>query len=127
MKMPTIQPRSRLAHEAAKWAGTKGCSAEFHLTLFQALFQYNLDIGSIQVLLNLAGSLGLAPGPLQKSLAQGEFTTMVVGDENEAMNSGVRAVPAFVVDGRLLAAGVQDVDRLQELISGAAGGVLPLI
>ena len=118
MKMPSIQPRSRLAHEAAKWAETCGHMGEYHLALFKAIFVDDQDISNIDILMKLADDLNLDADDLRQSLEENRFTTQVVGDENEAMNVGVRAVPAFVVDGQLLAAGVQSVERLQDLRDG---------
>ena len=51
MTKPPIQPRSRLAHEAAKWSGSKGRLAEYNLALFRAFFQFGRDIGDSLVLL----------------------------------------------------------------------------
>jgi predicted DsbA family dithiol-disulfide isomerase len=39
---------------------------------------------------------------------------MVLADEHEAGQVGVRAVPAFVVNGKVQAAGVQTAERLHE-------------
>ena len=128
LKMPPIQPRSRLAHEAAKWAATYERLDEFHRAIFRAFFESGLDIGNLGVLMKLAGDLGLDPVALKRSLDNHEFTFQVVSDEEEAMNAGVRAVPAFVADGLVLAAGVQSADRLLELlVAGPGFGELPLI
>ena len=40
-----------------------------------------------------------------------------LADGNEARQVGVRAVPAFAADGKVLAAGVQTTGRLLELLS----------
>lgn len=122
MKMPSIQTRSRRAHEAAKWAETYGRMNDFHLAVFKAFFQSDLDINDIEVLVRLAEDLGMDGNALKNSLAGHEFTLQVVADEEEAMNIGVRAVPAFVSEGVLLAAGVQTVDRLAELLAAGPAG-----
>ena len=126
LKMPPIQPRSRRAHEAAKWAETYERLDEFHLAIFQAFFEHGLDIGNIEVLIKLAADLGLDPEALKTSLDNHEFTFQVVSDEEDAMDIGVRAVPAFVAEGQLLAAGVQSADRLHELLEGGPGN-FPLL
>jgi len=117
MKRPPVQPHSRLAHEAAKWAATQGGFEPYHLGLFRAFFQLGKDIGDIEILKGLAADLQLEASSLQVSLHNSDFTAMVLADEDEASRVGVRAVPAFVVNGKLLAAGVQSVERLQELVS----------
>lgn len=122
MRLPSIQTRSRRAHEAAKWAGTYNRFADFHLAVFKAFFQSDLDINQPEVLIELALDLGMDGEALRASLAGHEFTLQVVADEEEAMNIGVRAVPAFVAGGTLLAAGVQSAARLAELLAGGPPG-----
>lgn len=40
----------------------------------------------------------------------------VIRDKEEALRLGVRAVPSFAANGRILASGVQTADRLRELL-----------
>jgi len=117
MKRPPLQPRSRLAHEAAKWADKHGCFEEYNLALFRAFFEHGKDIGNIEILKGLAADLKLDANSLHVSLKNGDYTAMVLTDGHEARQAGVRAVPAFVVNGKVQAAGVQSVGRLQELLS----------
>jgi len=120
LKKPSIQPRSRLAHEAAKWAGKQGRLEEYNLALFRAFFEHGKDIGEIDILKELATELNLDAEPLHIALQNGDYTASVLADQEEAGQVGVRAVPAFVADRRVLAAGVQTAGRLQELLSGPA-------
>ena len=117
LKRPSIQPRSRLAHEAAKWADKHGRFEEYNLALFRAFFEYGKDIGNIEILKGLASNLELDADALHISLKNGDYTAVVLNDEQVARQVGVRAVPAFVVNGEVLAAGVQSAERLHELLS----------
>jgi predicted DsbA family dithiol-disulfide isomerase len=117
LKRPPIQPRSRLAHEAAKWAANHGHFEEYNLALFRGFFGHGKDIGDIEILTGLASDLQLDADSLHIALQNRKYTAMVLADEEEARRVGVRAVPAFVVNGKLQAAGVQSAGRLQELLS----------
>ena len=117
LKLPPVQPRSRLAHEAAKWAGSHDRHHAYNLALFRAFFTDGLDIGKRDVLAGLAADLGLDPHDLQTALDKQFFTKEVMADEAEARRIGVNAVPAFAVRGKVLAAGVQTVENLQSLLS----------
>jgi predicted DsbA family dithiol-disulfide isomerase len=114
LKKPSVQPRSRLAHEAAKWAAKHDCFEPYNLALFRAFFEHGKDIGEIEILKRLAADLKLDAKSLHISLESGDYTAMVLADEHEAGQVGVRAVPAFVVNGKVQAAGVQSVERLLE-------------
>lgn len=117
LKRPAIQPRSRLAHEAVKWAGKHGCFNEYNLALFRAFFEHGKNIGDIEILKELAADLKLDANSLDTSLKTNEYTEIVISDEDEAKRIGVRAVPAFVINGKLKAAGVQSAQRLHELLT----------
>ena len=119
MKRPPVQPRSRLAHEAAKWAETYNRFEEYHLAVFRAFFEHGEDIGDIEILKGIASDLLLDADALHASLQNGDYTAMVLADEQESRQVGVRAVPAFVVNGRVLVAGVQSEERLRELLNYA--------
>jgi predicted DsbA family dithiol-disulfide isomerase len=49
-------------------------------------------------------------------LENGDYTEMVLADQQESVQAGVRAVPAFVVNGKVEAAGVQTAGRLHEIL-----------
>ena len=116
MRLPPVQPRSRLAHEAAKWARTQDHFDEYNAAIFRAFFEGGEDIGSEEVLARLAVDLNLDAVSLRGSLKAREFEASVLADEDEAEALGVRGVPAFVADRRAALSGVQSMPALQALI-----------
>ena len=116
MKLPPIQPRSRLAHEAAHWAKSAGCFNDYNLALFRAFFERGEDIGNRDVLVKLATDLNMEGESLRVSLEQREYKKSVLAEEQDAERYGVRAVPAFVVSGRVVLTGIQPLDRLKNLV-----------
>jgi predicted DsbA family dithiol-disulfide isomerase len=47
MKLPPLQPRSRIAHEAAHWARSEGRFDDYHAEVFRAFFERGEDIGDV--------------------------------------------------------------------------------
>jgi predicted DsbA family dithiol-disulfide isomerase len=121
LRLPPVQPRSRLAHEAAKWAGSQGRFGEYNIAIFRAFFEHGDDISKPDVLGRLAADIGLDSQALYSTLDNGEFTGQVLADEDKAQEIGVRAVPAFVANSRILASGVQTAATLQELLRRVPG------
>ena len=117
MNLPPVQPRTRLAHAAAKWAAGKGSFAAFNRALFKAFFQDGLDIGKIKTLVQIAEKLDLAPNELVSDSQMNSYVASVLHDEEMARQANVKAVPAYVADGKILAAGVQSLAQLQQLLS----------
>ncbi len=119
MRLPPVQPRSRLAHQAAHWARSLGRFDDYSAAVFRAFFERGEDIGETEVLLKLAADLGLDTSGLRAALAAREFEPGVLADEREAAELGVGGVPAFVADRRLALSGVQPLERLRELVNHA--------
>jgi predicted DsbA family dithiol-disulfide isomerase len=119
MRLPPIQPRSRHAHEAAKWAQTEGQFDGYNAALFRAFFERGEDISDIDVLGKLANDLGLDDSSLRASLESKQFEPSVIADEREAAELGVHAVPAFVFNRRFALTGVQPTAALEQMANRA--------
>jgi predicted DsbA family dithiol-disulfide isomerase len=116
MKLPPVQPRTRLAHEAAHWARSQGRFDDYHEALFRAFFERGDDIGEVGVLTSLAAELGLDSESLRQALERHEFEQRVLDDERQAEQLGVSGVPAFIADRRAALSGVQPVENLKKLV-----------
>lgn len=124
MRLPPIQTRSRRAHEAAKWAQTQNqfdanTFDAYNTAIFRAFFERGEDIGSIDVLVNLARDLDLDVSSLRAALESKQFEPDVLSDENEAATLGLHAVPAFIANRRFALTGVQPVTALEEMVNRA--------
>ncbi len=119
MKLPPVQPRSRLAHEAAHWARTQGKFNEMNAFLFRAFFEGGEDIGDIEILISLAFKLNLDTDSLRRALESREFERSVIADEKEAETIGLSGVPAFVVNRKFALSGVQPLENLKMLLERA--------
>lgn len=116
MTLPPVQPRSRLAHQAAHWARTQGRFDEYHAAIFRAFFERGEDIGRIEVLGALAWGLGLSGEFLGEALARRECEQAVLDEERTAQTLGLSGVPAFVADRRVATSGVQPAVNLKQLV-----------
>lgn len=113
MRLPPVQPRSRKAHQAAKWAGER--FEDFNKELFRAFFERGEDIGRADVLVEIARKLALDSQELVGSLENDEFLEDVLEDEALASELGITGVPAFVADRRAGLVGVQTSEALVSL------------
>ena len=119
MHLPPVQPRTRLAHQAAHWARSQGCFDKYHEGLFRAFFERGDDIGDIDVLTSLATTLKLAGELLRAALVTGEFEKSVLSDERKASRLGVTKIPAFVANRKAMLTGIQPTENLRRLVEGA--------
>jgi predicted DsbA family dithiol-disulfide isomerase len=104
LRLPTVNPRSRKAFETAIFARESNRYDLVHRAIFKAYFDDGIDIGDTDALLDIAATCGIDPELLEESLAEGEFTDLVIEDEDFAKSIGVTGVP-FAVLSREVAPG----------------------
>jgi predicted DsbA family dithiol-disulfide isomerase len=97
LHLPPLQPRSRMAHEAAAYAAEHGQAAAMPHALFRAFFEAGADIGDIDVVTQLGAGIGLDAANLRHALVSGRYRPGVIEDERLAASFGLSGVPAIVV------------------------------
>lgn len=87
-----------LAHEATEWARDQGALELMHRAIMQAYFVEDRNIGSPEVLVDLAAGLGLDAQSLREALVDRRYRQRVQDQYEEARQVGVTGVPTFVAD-----------------------------
>jgi predicted DsbA family dithiol-disulfide isomerase len=121
MTLPPVQPRTRLAHEAAFWARSQQRFDDYHAEIFRAFFERGEDIGEVDVLVSLALELAMDSNSLRQSLKTRAFEKRVLEDEQAAARLGVTGVPAFIANRRATLSGVRPVEHLKQLVDQVRG------
>ncbi len=105
---------SRPALEASEYARDRGRYADFHERVFHAYFTDILDIGNVDVLLNLAAEEGLDAGELKRALEDRTYATRIEEAMREAARYGVTAVPTFIINEKHKIVGAQPLDSFRD-------------
>lgn len=111
---------SRPAHEASEWARERGADDPFRRAVFSAYFVDNQNIGSPQVLGRIAAELKLDGPDLEAALAEGRYRERVEKQYEQARESGITAVPAFVAGGYAML-GAQPYEVFQRFMEHVGG------
>ena len=109
---PEVVPNSRAALRLTELARAQGKHAATHDRLMQAYWEQAQNIGDPDVLHALAEELGLegAAGPIEGDL-YGEDVALATA---QAHGIGINAVPAFLLDRRLIVLGAQADDVFEQ-------------
>ena len=110
------------AHRLAAWAlDTAGPQVQndLHQRLFRAYFTDNRDLADHAVLAALAADAGLDPDRAAEVLASDAYADEVRADERQASELDIHAVPTFVIEGRWVIPGAQEIDTFVELLERA--------
>ena len=71
------------------------------------------------MLIRLASDLGLDGDELRQALENDLHLENVLADEREARKLGLKGVPAFIANRRIVLSGVQSLQSLQQLVQQA--------
>jgi predicted DsbA family dithiol-disulfide isomerase len=111
---------SRLAQELGKWADTQpGGGDAFHDAMFRAYFVEARDISRPEVLLEVAGKVGLPVDAAREVIEKRTFKAAVDADWKLSREYGITGVPTFVV-GRYGVVGAQPYEALTRLVEKGA-------
>ena len=104
-----------LAHEV----GGASLQGELKEALFRAHFTDNLNVDDPEVLVEVAGAVGLPVERVRQVLAGEEFVDAVRADIDQARAYGATGVPFFVVDGKYGVSGAQPKEAFAQVLERA--------
>ena len=104
---PEVVPNSMSALRLTELARDVGRHAELHERLMDAYWSEARNIGDLDVLREEAAAAGLPAAEGEDVLAGDRYRERIESSTREAYSMGANAVPAFVLDRRLLVLGAQ--------------------
>lgn len=117
---PDVVPNSRDALRLTELARDLGRHAALHGRLMDAYWADAKDIGDHGVLRAEAAAAGLPADEVEDVLGSERYLDRVHASTREAYGVGANAVPAFVLDRRLLVLGAQPEEVFEQAFSQLA-------
>jgi predicted DsbA family dithiol-disulfide isomerase len=102
---PDVVPNSRKALEVTELARELGLHEAVHTRLMDAYWSEAADIGQEDTLLSLAAEAGVPRDQAGEAIAESRFRGHVLESTRQANLVGINAIPAFVLDDRMLLVG----------------------
>ena len=106
---------SRLAQELGKWADTQPGGEAIHDALYKAYFVDDRNIGDPDVLIDIAGSVGLPADAAHAVIEDRSFQSAIDADWAKSRQYGITGVPTFVAGGYGVV-GAQPYEELAQLL-----------
>jgi predicted DsbA family dithiol-disulfide isomerase len=108
---PEIVPNTKLALRMTELARERGRHEPFHNRLMDAYWSEATNIGDSDELRRLAMDIGLDRDDVDRVIADPSvYLDDVEGSTRQAQSAGINAIPAFVLDRRLIVLGAQPLD-----------------
>jgi predicted DsbA family dithiol-disulfide isomerase len=117
-RMPRT-PNTLLAHRLILYAEEHGKADPLLRGLFRALFEDGRDVGSPEVMIEIAQEVGLDPLEASRFLEGDRFAREVHAAHEQAERIGVRGVPVFIVNREHAITGAQPPEVLAGLLDVA--------
>lgn len=102
---PDVVPNSHQALEVTELARDLGLHEAVHDRLMHAYWSEATNIGDEDTLLGLAAEAGVDRDEAAATLADGRYRPRIRESTQQANAVGINAIPAFVLDNRLLLVG----------------------
>jgi predicted DsbA family dithiol-disulfide isomerase len=102
---PDRVPNSHKALEVTELARDTGLHEPVHDRLMHAYWSEAANIGDEDTLLGLAAEAGLDRNEAAATLADGRYRARIFDSTRQANAVGINAIPAFVLDNRMLLVG----------------------
>jgi predicted DsbA family dithiol-disulfide isomerase len=116
---PEIVPNTKLALRMTELARERGLHKPFHDRLMDAYWSEATNIGEPDELRRLAAAVGLGTDDVEQVIADPvTYLAAVEGSTQQAHSVGINAVPAFVLDRRVLVLGAQPLEVFRRAFSG---------
>jgi predicted DsbA family dithiol-disulfide isomerase len=109
---------SRLAQELGKWADTQPGGEAIHDKLYKAYFVEAKNLADIDLLVQIAASIGLPAEEARAVLEERRFKDAIDADWEKSHRYGVTGVPTFVAE-RYGVVGAQPYEVLEQLVEKA--------
>lgn len=122
---PDVVPNSHGALEVTELARDLGLHEAVHDRLMHAYWSEAANIGDEDTLLGLAAEAGLDRDEAAAALADGRYRPRIRESTREANTAGINAIPAFVLDNRLLLVGAYPHEVFERAFAQLAEGEQP--
>lgn len=112
-------PNTTLSHQMIAIAPEEDRAAMTD-TIYAAYFEHGLDIGDLEVLLDIAVANGLDRDSTRAKLAAGAGLDVLESDVNQARQLGISGVPYFVINNKYGFSGAQPPHMMRQVLEQVA-------
>lgn len=105
------------AHQLIDWAEDQGRAHDMKLALFAAFFTQREDLNNVDVLADVAASIGLDRDTVRAMLESGERAESVRKKERFWTSRGVTGVPAMIFNHQHLVTGAQGEETYTNILN----------
>jgi predicted DsbA family dithiol-disulfide isomerase len=108
-------PNTILAHRLIRFAQRDERQDEMVEALFRAYFTEGADIGRVDTLVGVTGTLGMDEARVRAYLDSDEDREAIQAEDKFARQIGIQGVPCFIIDRKFAVSGAQPPETFLEI------------
>lgn len=112
-----LMSNTHMALLATEYAKEKGEFHEFHDKVFYKYFVEGKNLGDIEVLTDIAKSVGLDADEMIKAVNNGNYENKLKEAKELAKQYGISSTPTFIIDNKHAIVGAQPIASFKEALS----------
>jgi predicted DsbA family dithiol-disulfide isomerase len=116
----TRTPNTINSHRLIRWSHSMGVQDEVVELLFRRYFTDGADIGQTKVLCDIGAAAGMDAELVEELMNSDADRELVEREDSLARKIGINGVPTYLIGGKVLVTGAQDVDHLIHVIDRVA-------
>ena len=120
-----LMSNSRMAMQGGEFAKDHRKYDAYHEAVFRAFFTDCRDIGDLEVIIDLAKSVGLDAIALRAALEDGIYMPRLQEASRKAKINGFSAAPTFVINGYGSISGAQPIEQFRKILHEVEKGTNP--
>src|SRR5262245_18928067 len=110
-------PNTLHALQATELARDRGLHEPVHTRLMHSYWSEGKDLGDDEVVLELVAEAGVDRDEAAEVIADRRYSDRIVASTQDANRLGINAIPAFVLDRRLLVLGAQPEEVFEQAVT----------
>lgn len=112
----TFLPNTKLALMATEYAKDQGLFEAFHTRVFKAYFTEGKNIGSQEVILDVAASLGMNKSQAAAALVDPQYEKRLEDNRQRGLKWQVTGLPTFIVQDQQRIVGAQSYETFKRAV-----------
>jgi len=116
-----ILSNSRMVLEAGEFARDHGRFELFHEEAFRSYFTDIKNIGSMDVIMEIAENVGLDSAALQQALNKKQYLSRLEDVTLQAGRNGINSAPVFIIENETVITGAQPVEVFRKVLGEVQG------
>lgn len=112
----SILSNTHMAMLVGELANDLGKSEEYLESIFYAYFHDGMNIGDLEVILQITNELGISSEQVMDALKNEKYANALKKNKSQGRELGINSVPTFIIDDKYVLVGAQPPNEFEKVL-----------